>query len=65
MKVIILFLTFLFYTSFFFSQSILPNHSTPIESNTKAIEKYKSTYNSEQKSVITTQPVGNLRTMAE
>ena len=65
MKLIILFSTFLFSTSFFFSQSILPNQSTPIESSSKAIEKYKATYNTESKNVITTQPTGSLRTMAE
>ena len=46
-------------------QHIVPIQATPNELTKSAINDYKSTYNNELKSVITTQPLGNLRTMAE
>lgn len=46
-------------------QHIVPIQATPNELTKSAINDYKSTYNNESKSVITTQPLGNLRTMAE
>ena len=53
-----------FQSSFLFSQSILPNNSLPSELTKESISKYKSSYSS-NRNVITTQPLGNLRTMAE
>ena len=64
MKKIFSFL-FLFQSTVFFSQSIVPNKSTPSESSVESIINYKNTFGLKSSSVITTQPLGNLRTMAE
>ena len=65
MKKRILFLTFLFALNFLCAQTNLPIQSTPEELSPKEIEKYRASYNAESKNVITTQPIGSLRTMAE
>ena len=52
-------------SSFYFSQNILPNKSKPAELSKEAISNYINNYNAKSSSVITTQPNGNLRTMAE
>ena len=64
MKYFISFLILL-QTSFYFSQNILPNKSTSTELSEEAVANYKNNYSTQSSSVITTQPVGNLRTMAE
>ena len=48
-----------------FSQNILPNKSTSDELTKEAISNYKNSFLNNSRSVITTQPTGNLRTMAE
>ena len=48
----------------FFSQTNLPNQSIDKELTPSSIDKYKASYNV-SKNVITTPPIGNLRTMAE
>ncbi len=65
MRILILFTTFLFSVSFFYGQVTLPIYSTSNESSSKEVAKYKATYSQESKSVITSQPIGSLRTMAE
>ncbi|MDG2343443.1 MAG: agmatine deiminase family protein [Flavobacteriales bacterium] len=65
MRLIFIVLILLFQQSNFFTQTNLPIQSTNEELSPKEIEKYKATYNSELKNVITTQPIGSLRTMAE
>ncbi len=65
MKKLVIILLFGSITSFFFSQNTIPNQSTLSESTKEAINKYKFSYNKEIKTVITTQPIGNLRAMAE
>ena len=52
-------------SSFYFSQNILPNKSTPAELSKEVISNYINNYYDKSSSVITTQPSGNLRTMAE
>ena len=52
-------------SSFYFSQIILPNRSTKKELSEEAVANYKNNFNKRSSSVITTQPIGNLRTMAE
>jgi agmatine deiminase len=52
-------------SSFYFSQNILPNKSKPAELSKEAISNYINNYNDKSSSIITTQPNGNLRTMAE
>ena len=63
MKYFFSFLIF-FQSSFLFSQSVLPNNSLPSELTNESILKYKNNYSS-NRNVITSQPTGNLRTMAE
>ena len=65
MRLIVVVLILLFQQSYFFTQINLPIQSTPEELSPKEIEKYKASYNAESKNVITTQPIGSLRTMAE
>ena len=48
----------------FFSQINLPNQSIDKELTPSSIDKYKASFNN-SKNVITTPPIGNLRTMAE
>ena len=61
---------FIFYLLFllsgfsFFSQTNLPNQSIDKELTPSSINKYKASFNN-SKNVITTPPIGNLRTMAE
>ena len=55
----------LFQSAVFFSQSVIPNQSTPTESSVESINNYKNTFSLKSNNVITTQPIGNLRTMAE
>ena len=61
---------FIFYLLFllsgfsFFSQTNLPNQSIDKELTPSSIDKYKASFNN-SKNVITTPPIGNLRTMAE
>ena len=52
-----------FFTNF--AQSLLPISSTANDYSKESISKYKSSFKSKNFDVITTQPVGNLRTMAE
>ncbi len=52
-----------FFTNF--AQSLLPISSTANDYSKESISKYKSSFKSRNFDVITTQPVGNLRTMAE
>ena len=61
-KYILLFL--LFQKSYLFGQINLPIRSTADELSPKEIEKYKASYGNNLKNVITTQPIGSLRTMA-
>ncbi len=49
----------------FFSQSILPINSTTYESSKESINNYKNNFKTYNSDVITTAPVGNLRSMAE
>jgi len=49
----------------FFSQSILPINSTNYESSKESINNYKNNFKNYNSDVITSAPVGNLRTMAE
>ena len=49
----------------FFSQSILPINSTHYESSKESINDYKNSFRSFNSDVITSPPVGDLRTMAE
>ena len=65
MRLIFVVLILLFQQSYFFTQINLPIQSTSEELSPKEIEKYKASYNAESKNVITTQPIGSLRTMAE
>ena len=64
MKYLVSFLIFI-QSSFYFSQNILPNKSTKNEISVEAIANYKNNFNTRSSNVITTQPIGNLRTMAE
>jgi agmatine deiminase len=48
-----------------FAQEIIPINSTAEELEKESILRYKGSYISREKAVITTQPVGNIRTMAE
>ena len=52
-------------SSFYFSQNILPNKSTKNEISVRLLLIIKIISNTRSSSVITTQPIGNLRTMAE
>ena len=52
-------------SSICFSQNILSNKSSSNELTKEAISNYKNSFLSNSRSVITTQPNGNLRTMAE
>ena len=58
-------LLILLQSSICFSQNILSNKSTSKELTKEAISNYKNSFLSNSRSVITTQPNGNLRTMAE
>ena len=64
MKYLVSFLILL-QSSICFSQNILPNKSTSKELTKEAISNYKNSFLTNSRSVITTQPNGNLRTMAE
>jgi len=48
-----------------FAQIIIPISSTAEELEKESILRYKDSYMSGEKAVITTQPIGNIRTMAE
>ena len=58
-------LLILLQSSICFSQNILSNKSTSKELTKEAISNYKNSFLNNSRSVITTQPNGNLRTMAE
>ena len=58
-------LLILLQSSICFSQNILSNKSTSKELTKEAISNYKNSFLINSRSVITTQPNGNLRTMAE
>ncbi len=63
---LLLFFSSLFLISFgLLGQHIVPIQATPHELTKSSINDYRKTYDNESKAVITTQPVGNLRTMAE
>lgn len=49
----------------FLAQHIVPIKAEANELTKLAIANYKSSFNQEEKAVITSQPIGNLRTMAE
>ena len=64
MKYFFSFLILLQY-SLYLSQTVLSNKSSSKELTKEAISNYKNSFLSNSRSVITTQPNGNLRTMAE
>ena len=65
MRLIFIIFTLLFHQIYLFGQINLPIQSTADELSPKEIEKYKASYSNNLKNVITTQPIGSLRTMAE
>ena len=65
MRLIFIVFLLLFHQIYLFGQITLPIQSTADELSPKEIEKYKASYSNNLKNVITTQPIGSLRTMAE
>ena len=62
----IIFSAFIIFQSIFFlGQTVIPNKSTPFENTKESIDNYKQSFQSSSGNVITTPPIGDLRTMAE
>lgn len=65
MKHLLILFSSILYVLHINAQEITPIHSTEAEQDKEAIIEYRNSYAHSQKTVITTQPTGNLRTMAE